>query len=72
MEKNWIAVCAGKCLEMTADIGDDGDEVLEVGNTLAVDLVSFWPVGGDEHAGGPAERLPDGFGYEWRKGVEQG
>lgn len=67
MEGDRIGLGAWEALEMTANVGDDVDEFVELSDTLLVNLVWFWPVLYDEHAFGPAEILPDSLGDEWRK-----
>lgn len=70
VEGDWVSLGTWEILEMTADIGDDVDELVEALDLFGVDLVRGRPLGVDDHAFGPAEGLPDGFSDEWSEWME--
>ncbi len=71
VEGHRISVSAWNGLVMAADISDDIDELCEVAGAFLIDFVELWPFGVDEHALSPGKILPDGFGDERRKGVQE-
>jgi hypothetical protein len=72
MEGDWIVVGAWDVLIVTADVRDNLDELGVFVSLILVGAVERWPSLGDEHAFGPAEGLPDGFGDKRCKWVKHG
>lgn len=70
VEGDGVCVSAGEALVMTANISDDVLELFEFLDSFHIDLIWFWPRCGDDHAGSPAECLPDSLGDEWSEWME--
>jgi len=58
----FAAFFGGEFLQESANLGDDGNEIIELGGRNFVEFEASGPFGSNQEAIGPAERLPDSFG----------
>lgn len=66
----FFAFLGWEFLKKSADLGDNGDEIIELSSGDFVIFEASRPFGRNEETVGPAEGLPDGFGDERSERME--